>query len=84
MKPSIGRIVHFVFHGMDAAAAPRCYAAIITDVCDNPGGTDPETDTPCVDLDIRHRLYHRFVDHVPHCEDATQVATWHWPERVES
>ncbi|MCX4912850.1 hypothetical protein [Streptomyces sp. NBC_00687] len=81
MKASIGRVVHFVGHGLDLEGAPRCYAAIVTDVPANACGPDPDTDARCVDLDVRHRIAGRFVDHIPYSEDTTAVITWHWPER---
>ena len=81
MKPSIGRIVHYVTkHG-------KCRPAIIVDVVDAIGNdvvnlhvfTDPTND----DLSP----FHRHVDRHDYLLPMTEIKkphTWHWPEHFEN
>lgn len=90
MKPSVGRVVHYVSHGTPVredgtqAYASHCRAAIVTEVCDNPDGLDPETDSPCVSLAVLNPTGMFFDQHLPQDEDGKAGGTWHWPERVDS
>lgn len=91
-KSSIGRTVHYTSHGTpDGTYGKECRAAIVTAVCDNPGGHDPETDTPCASLAVLNPTGMFFNEHVPQEELADKIepgpsgrtgGTWHWPERV--
>ena len=93
MNPSVGRIVHYMAHGTPVredgtqAFPAKCRAAVITDVCDNPGGLDPETGTECVSLCVLNPTGQFFNEHIPYYGDEfTQHqhgGSWHWPERVE-
>lgn len=69
MKPSIGRIVHFVENGIHFAAI---VTKIWSDTCinlyvfdDGSGNLSSNTKTSVV-----------------YYEDASQDYTWHWPEKV--
>jgi len=84
MKPSIGRIVHYVSYGTPGGEyGKECRAAIVTEV---PAGvSNPQTLGLCV-LNPTGQFFNRTVPFgkgdVP-C-DATQLTggTWHWPARV--
>jgi hypothetical protein len=79
MKPSIGRIVHYVSYGTPiredgTQAFPSvCRAAVITEVQDE--------DT--VGLCVLNPTGQFFNQGVRVSEDENQVGTWHSPERVE-
>ena len=68
MKPSVGRIVHYVSRDSD------CRAAIIT-------GTDTTSDL-LVSLAAFKPSGLHFVSAI-HDENDKTAGTWHWPERVE-
>lgn len=81
--PSVGRVVHYVSYGTPGGEYPSvCRAAIVTEVCDNPGGIDFETGTPCASLAVLNPEGMFFNRHVPQAEDDRRGGTWHWPERV--
>lgn len=83
-QPSVGCIVHYVSYGTPGGEyASQCRAAVITEVCDAPGGIDPETGTLCASLAVLNPTGMFFNQHVPY-EDNSQPrgGTWHWPERV--
>lgn len=73
MKPSVGRIVHYVSYGTPGGEyTSQCRAAIIAGVsegalCDlvvlNPTGL--------------------FFNPCPQDEESKRGGTWHWPERVD-
>lgn len=73
MKPSVGRIVHYVSRGSaDGIFQPECRAAIITDISENNGRVALCVLNPqgvFFDWDLHHN------------EDKSP-GTWHWPERV--
>ena len=78
MKPSIGRIVHYVSYGTPRGEYGReCRAAIVTEV--DLTVENPQTVGLCV-LNPTGQFFNRTV---PHSEDEKQGGTWHWPERVE-
>lgn len=86
MKPSIGRIVHYVSYGTPGGEyGNECRAAVITEVV-----PAPVTDVVglCV-LNPAGQFFNRAVPYhegVPfddeHPELAYRGGTWHWPERV--
>lgn len=86
MKPSIGRIVHYVAYGTPGGEfqVGACRAAIVTEVTFGGGG---ETVGLCV-LNPTGQYFSRAI---PHDEGITDgdgnlvkaAGTWHWPERVE-
>jgi hypothetical protein len=84
MKPSVGRIVHYVSYGSPVledgtqAFASQCRAAIITEVLGDPQAADT-----MVNLAVLNPQG-LFFDHATmHSEDDRIGGTWHWPERVE-
>jgi hypothetical protein len=80
MKPSVGRIVHYVSYGTPGGEyGKECRAAIVTEV---PQGVEnPQALGLCV-LNPTGQFFDRTV---PHNENAVERpgGTWHWPERVE-
>jgi hypothetical protein len=80
MKPSIGRIVHYVSYGTPGGEYEKeCRAAVVTDV---PAGKDPTEDPSYVGLAVLNPAGLFFDRDVRHSEDENQGGTWHWPERV--
>jgi len=67
MKPSIGRIVHFVGGGLIH------HAAIITEVF--PDGH--------VDVEVFGNVTQRFRHGLLENAEGSESGTWHWPERVD-
>jgi hypothetical protein len=82
-QPSVGRIVHYVSFGTPGGEYDsQCRAAVVTEVCDNPDGIDPEAGKPCVSLAVLNPEGMFFKQHLAQDEDADAAGTWHWPERV--
>lgn len=80
MKPSVGRIVHYVSYGTPGGEYPSvCRAAVITEV---------QSDTN-ISLCVLNPTGQFFNTHVSYSEENTdnvttfRPGTWHWPERVE-
>lgn len=91
MKPSVGRIVHYVSYGTPHGEYSReCRAAIITEV---PAGVaDPQTIGLCV-LNPAGQFFNRtntYDGGKPDSAGGTNLCdgldfkggTWHWPARV--
>ena len=75
MKPSVGRIVHYVSYGTPNGEYPKaCRAAIITDVDDGTMG---------VSLMVANPTGLFFNQGVMFDGTENQGGTWHWCERVE-
>ena len=73
MKPTVGRIVHYVSRGSaDGFYDPQCRAAIVTDV----GGS------LCIDLCVVNPEG-LFFNIGCNYSEAKSGGSWHWPERVE-
>jgi len=73
MKPSVGRIVHYVSYGTpNGEYKAECRAAIITQVF---------SDT-VVSLCVLNPSGLFFNTSIPFDEKA-KGGTWHWPERIE-
>lgn len=71
MKPTVGRIVHYVSFGTPGGEyTSQCRAAIIAEV--------GEADTSLVVLNPTGLFFNRCL----HDEDKSG-GTWHWPERTE-
>jgi hypothetical protein len=89
MKPTVGRAVHYVAHGTPVredgtqAFPSVCRAAVVTEVCDNPDGIDPETGTLCVSLVVLNPTGMFFQEHLPQDEQQKRGGSWHWPERED-
>ena len=67
MKPTVGRIVHFVDY------TGEHHAALVTAVGDGPDDVKLTVHPP--DDEPRHE------SNVQHDAKATRAGTWHWPER---
>lgn len=81
LKPSVGRIVHYVSHGSPVLAGgyqmytSQCRAAIVTEVTGDGVGL-------CV-LNPTGQFFRSLADGgCAHDEDEKAGGTWHWPERV--
>jgi hypothetical protein len=73
VKPSIGRIVHYVSYGTPGGEyASECRAAVVT-----------ETVGEVVGLAVLNPSGFFFNRDVHHFEDTHPGGSWHWPERVE-
>jgi hypothetical protein len=85
MKPSVGRIVHYVSYGTPGGEyGKECRAAIVTEVTTDTVGL-------CV-LNPTGQFFNRGVpqDERPPADKITDGeheerlgGTWHWPERIE-
>lgn len=79
MRPSVGRMAHYVSYGTPGGEYPSvCRAAIMTEV-PSPFSDDSEAVSLCV-LSPEGQFFNR---HVPHDEETKAGGTWHWPERVD-
>lgn len=86
MKPSIGRIVHYVSYGTPGGEyTSQCRAAIITALRHDQVMKDFEwvTIEDTVDLCVLNPEGLFFNREVRHDESGHKGGTWHWPERVE-
>lgn len=97
-RPGVGSVVHYVSYGTPGGEyRSECRAAVVTELCDNPGGLDPETGTECVGLFVANPTGLFLNRHIPYHggdvgHDHTGAAvpnlsyrggTWHWPELPE-
>lgn len=89
MKPTVGRIVHYVSHGTpirgdgSQAYTKECRAAIVTVVhgpAINPA-TLEDSDMWDVGLCVLNPTGMFFHEHCVQMEHARNGGTWHWPER---
>lgn len=85
MKPSVGRIVHYVSYGPGGEYRKACRAAIVTEVDDLQGAN---ADLQRVGLMVANptgQFFHSLG--AGGCandeSDDPKGGTWHWPERVE-
>ncbi|MFJ5103166.1 hypothetical protein [Streptomyces sp. NPDC088554] len=90
MKPSIGRIVHYVSYGTPGGEhASQCRAAIVTEVTPLEGNDVAQADIESCDEDQRCRVSLAVLNPtgmffnagVFQSESARSGGTWHWPER---
>lgn len=83
MKPSVGRIVHYVSYGTPGGEYPSvCRAAIITEVSGYapPEHADDDMQAVChLAVFNPEGMFFKEVDYSPQ----NVPGTWHWPERVE-
>lgn len=81
MKPSIGRVVHYVSYGTPGGEFPSvCRAAIVSEV-----DLNDEQHVGLVVLNPTGQFFHALSAGGCHyCDGEDQRGgTWHWPERVE-
>jgi hypothetical protein len=94
MKPSVGRIVHYVSYGTPGGEyKSECRAAIVTSVTEaHPEGVHVTEDGYDVGLCVLNPEGQFFNRHVPYDQwDSAEAlegavpkgGSWHWPERVE-
>jgi hypothetical protein len=80
MRPSVGRIVHYVSYGTPGGEYPSvCRAAVITGVGNDADGLGASVVHLCV-LNPEGLFFNR---NVPQDELSKRGGTWHWPERVD-
>lgn len=78
MKPSVGRIVHYVSYGTPGGEyTSECRAAVITEL----GPYDVDSD-PVVGLCVLNPTGQFFNREVPYSPGG-EGGTWHWPERID-
>jgi hypothetical protein len=90
MKPSVGRIVHYVSYGTPGGEyKSECRAAVVTEVQD-----DPQASVGLCVLNPTGQFFNRAVPYhdgdTGHDHAGDEIAaksyrggSWHWPERVE-
>ena len=83
MKPSIGRIVHYVAYGTPGGEFPAgvCRAAVVTEV-GLPLAGDASNDDGYVGLCVLNPTG-QFFNRGLKQDEGKAPGTWHWPERVE-
>ncbi len=86
MKPSIGRIVHYVSYGTPGGEyGKECRAAVVTEVSGH--AVDPTNGDPVgewvVGLCVLNPGGLFFNLGVVQMENGRDGGTWHWPERIE-
>jgi hypothetical protein len=75
MKPSIGRIVHYVSYGTPKGEyESTCRAAVVTQVAENPR---------VVGLAVLNPTGMFFHEACAQSEEIHAGGSWHWPEQVE-
>jgi len=84
MKPSVGRIVHYVSYGTPGGEYPSvCRAAIVTAVDDYQLPAGESVHIGHVSLCVLNPEGQFFNKSVLQDETERRGGTWHWPERVE-
>lgn len=88
MKPSVGRIVHYVSYGTPGGEyGSECRAAVITAVGRSadelPEAAETRSMAQELDLCVLNPEGLFFNCGVPQNEPAKNGGTWHWPERVD-
>ena len=79
MKPTVGRIVHYVSYGTPGGEyTSECRAAVMT------GGCVEGEYANCASLCVLNPTGLFFNEDCVQDELYKRGGTWHWPERVES
>lgn len=83
MKPSVGRIVHYVSYGTPGGEYPPCCrAAVVTEVGRVCWLTGTQEDpTPVIGLAVLNPTGMFFNRDICQDEEHKAGGTWHWPER---
>jgi hypothetical protein len=82
MKPSVGRIVHYVSYGTPGGEyGKECRAAVVTEVDLDIRAPHGGSIGLCV-LNPEGLFFNRGV-HQHESKTGYDGGTWHWPERVE-
>jgi hypothetical protein len=83
VKPSIGRIVHYVSYGTpNGEYGKECRAAIVTQV--NGRGADERERIGVAVLNPSGMFFHEDLPELDPAVHGHQGGTWHWPEREPS
>jgi hypothetical protein len=86
VKPSVGRIVHYVSFGTPGGEyTSQCRAAVITDVepSEGNGSLADMNGEERVSLAVLNPSGSFFNQGCRHSEGAKSGGTWHWPERTD-
>lgn len=82
MKPSIGRVVHYVSYGTPGGEySSECRAAIVTELDAHPEENPEHVFVGLAVLNPTGMFFNRAV---LQDEDDQTGGTWHWPERVDN
>ena len=80
MKPSVGRIVHYVSYGTpNGEYGKECRAAIVTQV--NAPGADEHERIGVAVLNPSGMFFHEDLPELDPAVHGYKGGTWHWPER---
>lgn len=80
MKPSVGRIVHYVSYGTPGGEyGKECRAAIVTQV--NGPGADEHERVGVAVLNPSGMFFHEDLPELDPAVYGYRGGTWHWPER---
>jgi hypothetical protein len=83
VKPSVGRIVHYVSYGTPAGEyGKECRAAIVTQV--NGPGADEHERVGVAVLNPSGMFFHDDLPELDPAAHGYRGGTWHWPEREPS
>lgn len=91
MKPTVGRVVHYVSHGTPVredgtqAFTKQCRAAIVTavpELLSEGPNTGPDGYVPTVSLYVFNPTGFFFHEECRY-DDEHEGGTWHWPERED-
>jgi hypothetical protein len=88
MRPSVGRVVHYVSYGTPGGEyTSECRAAIVTEtgqllVSEVTDGVEGKSE-PVVGLAVLNPTGMFFNRCVQQDEETKAGGTWHWPERVD-
>jgi hypothetical protein len=82
VKPSVGRIVHYVSFGTpNGEYGKECRAAIVTQV--NGAGADEHERVGVAVLNPSGMFFHEDLPELDPAVHGHKGGTWHWPERVD-